>query len=211
MIVAITGCIGSGKSFVARHLATLLQAEHCDTDQVCRRLLEKDEAGWRGVVEHWQKRFVDDNGTIDRVKLRRQVFDDIEVRETLERILHPLVRQYLHELEGRCRQEDTSLVVEIPLLFETAWQDHFEKIVTVAAQPEQCLERVVARDKVSREQARKALEAQMDIAEKMRRSHYVIDNSRTIAETTLQVEELSRKLQVQNDDDKGGFFPGKKT
>lgn len=196
MIIAVTGTIGSGKSFVARHLTSLLRAEHCDADELCRELMEKDKAGWKQVVARWGDWFLDGNRAIDRVKLRGVVFNDTAVRQELEAILHPLVYSSITAMKEECRKNDRALVVEIPLLFETGRQGEFEYVVTVYAQPECCIERVMARDSVSREQAIKALDAQIDIDTKVKGSHYVIDNSASPAQTLTQVEDLSRKLQM---------------
>jgi dephospho-CoA kinase len=197
VIIAVTGTIGSGKSVVADHLASLLQAEHCDADELCRELMEKDKAGWQQVVARWGDRFLDGSRSIDRVKLREAVFSHTDVRQELEAILHPLVYSHITVMKEKCQENDTALVVEIPLLFETGRQEDFEYVVTVYARPECCIERVMARDSVSREQAMKALDAQMDIDTKVRGSHYVIDNSASPAQTRTQVEDLGRKLLLE--------------
>ena len=197
MIVAVTGTIGSGKSVVANHLASLLRAEHSDADELCRELMKKERAGWQQVVARWGDWFLDADRSIDRVKLREAVFNDTDVRKDLEAILHPLVYSYITAMKEECRKNDTTLVVEIPLLFETGRQHDFEYVVTVYARPECCIERVMVRDSVSREQANKALGVQMDIDIKVKGSHYVIDNSSSHAETLTQVEDLCRRLQVE--------------
>ncbi len=182
---------------VARYLALLLQAEHCDADALCRQLLEKEHAGWQQVVARWGGVFLNGDRSIDRVKLREAVFNDTAVRKELEAILHPLVYSHITAIKEKCRQNDTAFVVEIPLLFETGRQEDFDYVVTVFARPERCIERVMARDTVSREQATKALDAQMDIDTKVKGSHYVIDNSASQAQTRIQVEDLCRRLQAE--------------
>lgn len=166
MNIAVTGSIGSGKSLVAKQLVSLLGAVHCDTDEICRQLMQKGEAGWEKSIEKWGRRFLDRDGSIDRKALRRAVFNDEKVRRDLEAILHPLARQHVERLKSTVVREQKDLVVEVPLLFETGWQDDFDRVITVAADPETCLHRVMKRDDVDMEQALKALAAQMSIEEK---------------------------------------------
>jgi dephospho-CoA kinase len=192
--VAVTGTIGSGKSVVAHYLASLLQAEYCDADLLCRDLMKKHKPGWQQVRAQWKDRFLTDGESIDRVKLREAVFHDTGVRKKLEAILHPLVYTAIQEKVAGCVAQGKNFVVEIPLLFETNKQKEFEHVVTVFARPESCVERIMLRDSVSRKQALKALESQMDIDTKVKGSDFVIDNSASLAETKRQVEDLSRLL-----------------
>jgi len=194
VIIAVTGSIGSGKSNVGRRLAMLMQAEHCDVDHICRELMAKGGEGWQRVITTWGLRFQADDGSLDRVKLREAIFTEPSIRLELENILHPLVHEHLHDLISRCKKNGKALVAEIPLLFETGWQDEFDTVVTVSATRSQCIDRVMTRDKVSRDQAIKALDAQMDMDEKIRHSDYVIDNSGSEEKTHLQVEALSLDL-----------------
>jgi len=190
VIIAVTGSIGSGKSNVARSLARLMQAEHCDTDYICREMMEKEGEGWRRVIATWGQRFQADDDSIDRPKLREAIFNESSVRQELENILHPMVHKHLNDLMSRCKKSGKSLVAEIPLLFETGWQDEFDTVVTVSATRSQCVDRVMKRDRVSRKQANRILDAQMDMEEKIRRADYAIDNSGSEEKTHLQVEAL---------------------
>lgn len=197
MIIAITGSIGSGKSGVAGYLAEISKAEYFDTDAVCRDLLEKNQPGWRSVVDKWGNRFVEGDGSIDRSSLRIAIFEDERLRRELEDILHPHVRKAVNHLFEKKNGQEQMLIVEIPLLFEVGWQDDFDCIVTVFAEREVCVQRVMARDAVPAEQAEKVYDSQMDIHEKMNRSDCVIDNSTSLKNMQRQVEDLYRDLQLQ--------------
>lgn len=190
MVIAVTGVIGSGKSFVARELARLMEAECCDTDVVCRDLLIRNNKGWQGVIDTWQDAFLDDEKEIDRVKLREAIFTNDEIRKELETILHPFVRQHVAYLIERCKISGKNLVVEVPLLFEVGWQCDFDSVVTVYANRSICLQRIIKRDGVSLSQAEKSFAAQMDIKEKAKRADYVIDNSGSMENTRVQLVDL---------------------
>ncbi len=194
MNIAVTGSIGSGKSVVARELAVRMGAKYCNADLVCRELLEKDAPGWKQFVLRWQSSYLDAEGHIDRAALRRAIFADDRLRRELENILHPLVRQHLQDLMGQCRRQGKHLVAEIPLLFESGWQQEFDRVVTVYAEPETCIRRVMARDVVPRRQVEQALSAQMDIDEKAEAADYVVDNSQSLERTLLAVDALAEEL-----------------
>ena len=194
MIVAITGGIGCGKSKVASYLVNLAQAQYCDTDQFCRELLLQNHAGWKGVVAKWGRRFLDKEGNIDRPVLRRTIFEESTIKIELENILHPLVRTHVAELRA-CNSSNKFLVVEVPLLFEVGWQDDFDKVITVFANREECIKRVMNRDGVSSFEAEKVIEAQMPIEEKVKLSDYVLDNSGSWEVTCSQVRDLLSSLE----------------
>ncbi len=194
MIVAVTGSVGSGKSVVAKELAQLCQAECLDIDQFCREQLEKGNSGWKSVKMKWGKKFFGLDESIDRKALRKAIFNDPAIRVKLEGILHPLVKYHVLKLKSVHSAQSTLMVVEVPLLFEAGWQEEFDTIVTVSAENNVCRQRVMARDKVSLEDAQKILDAQLPIDQKIAKSDYVIDNSKDWDSTLVSITQLSRTL-----------------
>ncbi|MDR3090244.1 MAG: dephospho-CoA kinase [Desulfobulbaceae bacterium] len=184
MNIAMTGSIGAGKSTVAAMLAGLLPALLIDTDQICRRLMATHEAGWRGLRAVFPRSFFADNGELRRAALRQAVFFDDGLRRQLEGVLHPLVAA---ELEPRLAANDAEFhLVEVPLLFEIGWQHRFDAVVAVYIPEEAGIERVAARDRVSVEQIRKILAAQLPADDKAARADWVIDNRGDMAASFTQ-------------------------
>lgn len=199
MIVAITGNVGSGKSVVTRYLIDLTGAMHCDTDLVCRNLLEKDQPGWIEIIRQWGKQFLNQGGEIDKKRLRTAVFEDDVIRHELEGILHPLVHEHVSNLIARCRSKRKLLIVEVPLLFEVGWQHDFDYVVTVSAEQREAVKRVVRRDNVSAEHVEKILNTQMNITDKAQCSDFVIDNSGSLENTYAQVDLLKEQILFKMD------------
>jgi dephospho-CoA kinase len=195
VIIGVTGGMGAGKSLVAGLLGKLLRLEVLDADIICRNLLQPESLGWQGIQEKWGPRFFDPAGNIDRPALRNALFTNIVVRQGVERILHPLVRQEIIRKAVEKRSSLTGMVVEVPLLFEVGWQDDFDWVVVVYADRECCLQRIVRRDQVSAEEATKAISAQMPLVEKALLADSVIENSGPLALTILQVYHLTNFLQ----------------
>lgn len=195
MKIAVTGGIGSGKSSIAALLAAALQAELFSADLVCHELMLPDAAGWLEIVAAWGERFLRPDRAIDRGLMRDAVFRNEAMRRQLESILHPLIRQELKRkmeaaegLGGRC-------VVEIPLLFEVGWQDQFDATIAVYAPESVCVTRIVARDGIGEEAARRILAAQMPPEEKAAMATHVISNTGLWVQTVQQVSSLARLLE----------------
>jgi len=192
--IGITGGYGSGKSSVSRLLAMYLQAELTDADVLCRTLLEPGQDGTRQLQIEFADRFSLGDGSINRNLLRQETFKDPEVKEKLEKILHPLVRKTIAEQAHVCRVQHSYLVVEVPLLFEVGWQDDFDVTVLVRVPPEIAMVRSVKRDKITEEEARRIIGLQLPMSYKEPRVDYIIDNSDTFVSTAQQTAWLANVL-----------------
>jgi len=196
LLIGLTGGIGTGKSKVAELFITRGFLV-IDADQIGRLILDPGKEGWQAMQATFGSRFFKDDMTVNRRKLRAAIFTDRKLREEVDDLLHPLIRE---EIATACRQNSAQAcrltVVEVPLLFEAGWQEDFDSVVVVTADDETCLARIMARDGVSRPEAEQALAAQMSIEEKVAMANHVVDNSGVWSDTISQVDELIRKLTV---------------
>ncbi len=194
MKIAVTGGLGSGKSTVSKVLASYLQCGLLDTDQLCRQQLQPGCEGMVRLEERYGDRFFHPDGTLDRQSLRSATFEDHSVKVQLENILHPIVRKivatYLREKEMRGEH----LVVEVPLLYEVAWQDDFDECIVVYTSESSVYERVSLRSDLSFTEIRLILKVQMPIEEKRKRTQLIIDNNGTFVSTVLQTANLFKKI-----------------
>lgn len=195
MNVAITGGIGSGKSSVANYLVEKTKSAYCDTDIYCKEILEKGQTGWKAVKAKWGQRFLKSDGLINRPLLRKTIFNDKKVKRDLEDMLHPHVMEYVEIYMEECLNNGQMLIVEVPLLFEVGWQEKFDKTLTVFANTEQCIKRVMNRDGVIADEVEMAIKAQIPLADKVKLSDYVIDNSGSWEATCRHVDKLVRILK----------------
>ena len=195
MKIAVTGGIGSGKSSVAVILADAMRAELFSADLACHELMQPDAAGWKGIVAAWGERFLRHDRTIDRGLMRDTVFRDEAMRKHLESILHPLIRTELQRRMAAVAGSGGTCVVEIPLLFEVGWQDEFDATVAVYAPETVCVERIIARDGIGEEAARRILAVQMSPEKKAEMATHVINNAGLWVQTVHQVASLARRLK----------------
>jgi dephospho-CoA kinase len=180
--VALTGNVGSGKSTVAACWAAA-GVPVVNADDLSRIAVLPGSPGLREVREAFGDSVLAADGTLDRSRLREIVFADEERRRVLEGILHPRIRALRAEWVDDQRAAGAPLVVsEIPLLFETGAERHFDVTVLVDAPVEVRAERL-ARDRgLSADEARKIMSAQIDAGEKRSAADIVIDNAGTLEE-----------------------------
>lgn len=195
--IGLTGGMGSGKSSVARLLLQKLNAKHIDADQECREVLEPDNEGWQAFTAAFGSKYLLDDRSINRLKLRNAIFSDTPFREQVNGIIHPIVKKnIIRAMESFLEiSNDSRVIVEVPLLYEVQWEDLFDTVIVVYADHEVCVTRLMERDGVSRNMAKEAMECQMDLSEKVLKADHVIDNSGSMLDTHNQVEHLALILQ----------------
>jgi dephospho-CoA kinase len=193
--VGLTGGIASGKSIVCAFFSRL-GARVLDADILAREAVEPGRPAWIKLRETFGPEFFHRDGSLNRRSLRRLVFRDPEKRRQLNEIVHPEVIRAVREwLEAMGRREPHAvLLVDIPLLVEVGAVKGFDRVVLVSVKEEIQLARLMKRDRLSLDEARKALEAQMPLREKLAFADYVIDNDGSLEETKLQTEAVWREL-----------------
>lgn len=192
-VIGITGGIGSGKTAFSRMLAEALGARLFEADAAARELLDSDPEVRALVVERVLHNAYTPDGRPDRAAIRRLVFQDAEAKARLEEIIHPRVRERWMRLAADCRAEGTPLVVEIPLLFETNAQGHFDFVATMGCSPEIQLRRILARG-LDTTEAQAILQAQLPLEDKTGRSDFVVWNDGSLENLRLQALELRDRL-----------------
>lgn len=191
MIVGLTGGIACGKSTVSRMLAEC-GAAVVDADRIAREVVRPGMPALDEIREAFGSEVLTPEGELDRKRLGSIVFADPEARRRLEGITHPRIRAEMQRqmAEWNGNDPDKLVVADIPLLFESGLDKHydFEEIIVVYIPRELQIERLTERDGISRADAERRLAAQWPIEEKRSRADVVIDNSGTLAETERQVK-----------------------
>lgn len=177
MRIGLTGGIGSGKSEVARILESL-GAYIIDTDKLAREAVCPGSDALREIARVWPSVVRDD--CLDRAALAQIVFSDPTARDRLNSIVHPHVRRLAEEHE-RYAAPSQLVVHVVPLLFETGYVDRVDASVLVVAPLEQRIARVKQRDRMSDEQVRARMGAQIEPAQARARATFVIENDGDLA------------------------------
>ncbi len=199
LVVGLTGGIASGKSTVSCMFREAGIPVIC-ADDLAHEAVKPGSAALDEIRRTFGDEFVDSAGNLNRAAMARLVFQDKTKRKTLESIIHPRVA----EEQGRLLQEFAAqghniVIVDVPLLYESGQKDFFDMIVVAYVPPEIQIERLIARDNLSREEARSRLEAQMPIDEKKNLAGRVIDNTGSVEHTRKQVLEIIEELRLLAD------------
>lgn len=184
-----------GKSFVASVFSEL-GCHVLDADETAREAVAPGSAGLKDVVTQFGTEILQVDGTLDRSKLGGIVFGDADKRAVLNSILHPYIisqqDQRLRELEA----EDPHgiAIVDAALMIESGGYKRFDKLIVVHCRPEVQLERVMARNNLSREEAERRIGAQLSQEEKKSFADYLIDTSDGFEAARKRTEEVYEEL-----------------
>ncbi len=194
-LVGITGGIASGKSLVLDTFMSL-GAYGIDCDVLSREVIRPCSKAWWEIVNFFGKEILRKDLEIDRKKLRGIVFGDSEKRKILERIIHPEVwKRCMERVEAIKRIEQNALVViDVPLLIETELQKEFDKVIVVYLSEETQTRRVMEREGATKEEAKKLIDLQLPLKEKLKFADFVINNEGTKEETEKQVRSIFEAL-----------------
>ncbi len=192
---ALTGSIGTGKSSVSGMLARL-GAHIVDTDLIAREVVEPGQQTLAEIAAYFGKDVINDDGALNREKVRELILRDPAGREKLNGITHPRINAIVMERIAAFNALDDGMpvIIDVPLLYESGWDRIFTDVILVYTPVEVQAERLMARDRLDRDMADLTIAVQMDIEEKRRRAPRIIDNSGTLEQTRGQVETLFREL-----------------
>jgi len=191
LVIGLVGGIAAGKTTVAG-LFGGRGIRHVDADFHARAASEAPEV-LREVAEQLGDRFVKD-GQLDRTALGEHVFRDPKAKATLEAIVHPRVRQrILADLE-QAKAEGTSVLLDVPLLFEAGLYELCDTVVFVHASDPVRQARAKTRGWPDDELARRE-QNQLPLAEKRSRSQHVVDNDGDLKITTQSVDDVLATIE----------------
>jgi dephospho-CoA kinase len=186
--LGLTGSIGMGKSATA----AMFRAEGVpvyDADAAVHALYRGRaapiiEAAFPGTLA---------DGAVDRARLSNVLFEDESRLRTLERIVHPLVREERDNFLTAHAQAPI-VVLDIPLLFETGGEANVDAVALVTAPESVQSGRVLARPGMTPEKFQAILDKQMPDSEKRRRAHFLIETGFGFAHAERRVRAVLRAI-----------------
>ena len=200
--VGLTGGIGSGKSEVARRLAGH-GAVLIDADVAARKVVEPGSPGLTRIADAFGPDVLRQDGSLDRERLGEIVFADPGLREKLNAIVHPLVREWMAAAERAAVQAAAPppgpvVVHDVPLLAESRGKAGFDVVIVVDVPPGLQVERLVSLRGMPEDQARARLAAQASREQRLAVADVVIDNSGSLAGQDRRVAGVWADLQRRN-------------
>ncbi|GLB49725.1 dephospho-CoA kinase [Neptunitalea lumnitzerae] len=189
MIVGITGGIGSGKTTVAKMFKDLGVPVYI-SDIEAKKLMDTSASIKHKLADLFGAEAVNNN-IINRAFIAKKVFNNKELLNQLNAIVHPEVKKHFEQWYN---QQTTPFVIkESAILFETGEYKKTDVIITVTAPLEVKINRVIERDNTTKEAVLERMKNQWTDEQKIPLSHYIIENT-NLTSTLQQVKELHQLL-----------------
>ena len=170
MRVAITGNIGSGKSYVC-DLFKSLGVPVFDSDREAKLLYDLPEVRQK-MVERFGANIYNEEGALDRRLMASKVFADARALGYVESVLYPVLNKRFAEWADQ--QRTPYVLYESALIFEKHLEEMFDAVIVVAASESVRIRRVMTRDRCTEEQVRARMAMQLPQSEKVTKADYVI-------------------------------------
>ncbi|MEC7839918.1 MAG: dephospho-CoA kinase [Chlamydiota bacterium] len=174
--IAVTGGISSGKSLFCLYLKEL-GAFVVSADRIVHQLLSPKTNLGKKVIKLLGPEVLTNN-EINRDTIAQMVFNDSQLLQSLEQILHPEVFLQIDKEYTEAKKQGAKLfVAEIPLLFEANGEAFFDATVTITSDENRCIERFIKKTARNEEQYHARMARQLPQREKAERANYVIYNN----------------------------------
>jgi len=190
--VGLTGGIASGKTTVANSFADL-GAPVIDTDVIARQVVRPGESALEEIRKRFGDSVINESGELDRVAMRKLIFSNDDLRIALENILHPRIGTETRR-QSAAAGGDYQVIV-VPLLVGSPLLKFVDRVLVVDCDEDTQLERLLARDAESTQQARNIISAQASRDERLAIADDVISSEQGLEEIKQQVVLLDNKYR----------------
>ena len=190
--IGLTGGVASGKTTVSNFFKQF-GIEVIDADVISHQVTKPDGTAFQEIISSFGSSVLDENGLIDRKKMRKIIFDNVSKKEMLERIIHPKVREEMFNLASQ--SNDHYLIVSVPLLVETGMNQMMDRTLVVDCSEETQIERLIHRDKITLGEAKSILRNQTNRSTRLKAADDLIVNEKnvTLNEIEKEVLELNKR------------------
>ena len=198
LVLGLTGNIGCGKSSVS----TIFMENNIkvvDADIVARQIFD-DKNLLNEVFSTFGESIKNQDGSLNRKALGNIVFNDDEKLILLNNLTHPKIKQkILSKVEEYKNQGEKIVVIDAALLIEDDYIPYIQKLILITCRKEIQINRIIARDNCTKEEAISRINSQMSQEEKAKFADYIIDNSNSFEELQKKVLELISVLQGERE------------
>ena len=196
-VIGLCGGSGSGKGTVAQ-LFSEFDIPSIDTDKVYHALTSSKSLCLDALADEFGPQILSLDGSLDRSKLSEIVFsrnDSAEKRRKLNQISHKFVLQRTREILDEYRADGKKAVlVDAPLLFESGFDKECDFVIAVIANESIRISRIVERDKITVENARRRIRTQLPDEYLEANSKYIIKNDGMLSELRETVGKIAAEI-----------------
>ena len=175
LIIGLTGGIGSGKSTVSEYLSKNMGLTIIDADQIARDVTRPGQETLLKLREAFGSEIINDDGTLDRRKLAGIAFQSDEKKKLLEKITHSAIREEINcRLRTSAAKHENAVVLDVPLLMESGIDGLCDTVWVVTTAKDVRIERISARDGITKEEINARINAQISDRERFARADEII-------------------------------------
>ena len=175
-IIGLTGMSGAGKSTACTVFARF-GFDIIDCDRICRVIVEKGKPCLAEIVKFFGEEILTEEGELNRREMAGIIFSDEEKRLALNGIMYPYVSYIV--IKSIFNSESSYVMLDAPTLFDSGIDDICDTVVSVVAERQTAIKRIVQRDGISLTEAEKRLKSQHDKDYYLKKSRYVISNDKS--------------------------------
>jgi dephospho-CoA kinase len=191
LILGITGSFASGKTTVAKMFASS-GAKLIDADKIARAVVKPGSTIYKRIIASFGKDILGKSKEIDRKKLSGIVFNNKNLLNRLNKIVHPevirIIKKQIETSKGKI------IVLDAPLLIEAGLKGIVDKIIVVEITRKKQIQRAKFKTSLGRVDILKRIRSQIPQNVKSRFADFIIDNSDTLGQTRRQANEICKKL-----------------
>lgn len=196
-VIGVTGGVGAGKSEILNFIADNWNATVVEADEVGYLVMKPGKSCFAPIVELFGPGILQEDGTLDRTKIAEMVFEDKELLDKLNAIVHPAVKKYIRKAIEREKENETDFfIVEAALLIEDKYDEICDELWYIYADEEIRKERLMSERGYSDEKIKGIMANQLSEEEFCRHCAFEIDNSGDFEETKQQIDQRMKKYEA---------------
>jgi dephospho-CoA kinase len=189
----LTGGIACGKSTANKTFASA-GIPMVDADIVARQVVEPGTKGLKYIIEAFGHKMLQSDGTLDRVRLGKLVFEGPSQMFALNLIMGPLIQEESAKQIAALHAKGHSIVgYDAALICEMGNAHRFRPLIVVSCPQDAQIARLISRNGLTREQAMDRINAQMPLEQKIKMADCVIDTSGTIENSIAQTKAIIKR------------------
>ncbi len=198
MLIGLTGGIGSGKSLAGDFFKSK-NIDVIDADDLAQNALDREGEGYKKFLDIFGETFLDENSEIDRKALRKYIFQNPEMKNKLEEIVHPIVQNGI--LNFINNSNSIYRIIIVPLIAETNSSKFYDRILAIDCKKEIQIERASKRDNSNEEQILKIIQSQASSEDRNKIANDVVENNDTKDEFLMNLEDIHKKYLILANND----------
>ena len=193
-VIGVTGGVGAGKSEILNFIADNWNATVVEADEVGYLVMKPGKSCFAPIVELFGPGILQEDGTLDRTKIAEMVFEDKELLDKLNAIVHPAVKKYIRKAIEREKENETDFfIVEAALLIEDKYDEICDELWYIYADEETRTERLMKNRGYSEEKVKSIFANQLSEDEFSEHCDFEIDNSGDFEDTK---EQIMQRMQM---------------